>query len=37
MNPQSVDSSDTHGIEQTRWRLDPTRSSVEFHVRHFSA
>lgn len=35
MNTQSVDSPDALGIEQTRWRLDPTRSSVEFHVRHF--
>jgi polyisoprenoid-binding protein YceI len=22
-------------IEHTRWRIDPARSSVEFHVRHF--
>jgi hypothetical protein len=27
MNPQSVDSSDTHGIEQARWRLDPTSTA----------
>jgi polyisoprenoid-binding protein YceI len=35
MNTRSVDLPDTLGVEQTRWRLDPTRSSIEFHVRHF--
>jgi polyisoprenoid-binding protein YceI len=35
MSTQSVDLPDTLGIEQTRWRLDPTRSSIEFQVRHF--
>jgi polyisoprenoid-binding protein YceI len=35
MNTQSVDSPDAPGIQRTRWRLDPKRSSVEFHVRHF--
>ena len=23
------------GIEHTIWRIDPARSSVEFHVKHF--
>jgi polyisoprenoid-binding protein YceI len=32
---QTIDSPDALGVEQTRWRLDPARSSVEFHVRHF--
>jgi polyisoprenoid-binding protein YceI len=32
VNPQVAHSLDA---QQTRWRLDPTRSSVEFHVRHF--
>jgi polyisoprenoid-binding protein YceI len=35
MSTQPVDSPEGPGIDQTRWRLDPTRSSVEFHVRHF--
>jgi polyisoprenoid-binding protein YceI len=35
MNSHSTDPSDVHDVGQTRWRLDPARSSVEFHVRHF--
>ncbi len=35
MTTQPVDSPEHRDLEQTRWRLDPTRSSVEFHVRHF--
>jgi polyisoprenoid-binding protein YceI len=32
---QTIDSPEVLGVEQTRWRLDPARSSIEFHVRHF--
>ena len=35
MNTHRADSPAAVDVEQTRWRLDPTRSSVEFHVRHF--
>jgi polyisoprenoid-binding protein YceI len=38
MNTQSVDSTAaraTGGLATGTWRLDPARSSVEFHVRHF--
>jgi polyisoprenoid-binding protein YceI len=35
MTIQSGDSPDALDISQAAWRLDPTRSSVEFHVRHF--
>ena len=35
MSTQSADLPSALTIEQSRWRLDPTRSSVEFHVRHF--
>jgi polyisoprenoid-binding protein YceI len=27
--------SDARGLATGRWRLDPARSSVEFHLRHF--
>jgi polyisoprenoid-binding protein YceI len=27
--------SDAHGLATGKWRLDPARSSVEFHLRHF--
>lgn len=36
MNSQSTDLSDTPGgLASGTWRLDPARSSVEFHVPHF--
>jgi polyisoprenoid-binding protein YceI len=35
MNSHLANSPDALDLDQTRWRLDPTRSSVEFHVRHF--
>lgn len=36
MNAQSIDSPDVVGRLATgTWRLDPARSSVEFHVPHF--
>ena len=35
MNTHLINSQDTVGVDQGRWRLDPTRSSVEFHVRNF--
>jgi polyisoprenoid-binding protein YceI len=27
--------SDARGLATGKWRLDPARSSVEFHLRHF--
>jgi polyisoprenoid-binding protein YceI len=33
MRPHAVDLIGTPDIETTRWRIDPARSSVEFHVR----
>ena len=35
MNTHLINSQHTVGVDQGRWRLDPTRSSVEFHVRNF--
>ncbi len=36
MNTQSIDSPDEiGGLAAGTWRLDPARSSVEFHVRNF--
>jgi YceI-like domain len=35
MTIQSGDSPNELEISQAAWRLDPARSSVEFHVRHF--
>ncbi len=35
MNTHRADSPAALDVESTRWRLDPTRSGVEFHVRHF--
>jgi polyisoprenoid-binding protein YceI len=35
MNTPLINSQNTVGVDQGRWRLDPTRSSVEFHVRNF--
>jgi polyisoprenoid-binding protein YceI len=35
MTIRSGDSPDALDISQAGWRLDPTRSSVEVHVRHF--
>ena len=35
MTIQSGGSSDALDVSQAAWRPDPTRSSVEFHVRHF--
>jgi polyisoprenoid-binding protein YceI len=35
MNTDSITSPNTPGVDQGRWRLDPERSSVEFHVRNF--
>jgi hypothetical protein len=35
MNDLPADAPGVLDLEQTRWRLDRARSSVEFHVRHF--
>lgn len=34
MTKQADDSHNALDISQAAWRLDPTRSSVEFHVRN---
>jgi polyisoprenoid-binding protein YceI len=35
MSDDVLKSSDPLDVAQAAWRLDPARSSVEFHVRHF--
>ena len=35
MTIQSGESTDALDVSEAAWRLDPARSSVEFHVRHF--
>ncbi len=35
MNTHLANSVNTLGVEEGRWRLDPARSSVEFHVPNF--
>src|SRR5437763_16259537 len=36
MSTQSIPTTDSSGgLAAGTWRLDPSRSSVEFHVRHF--
>ena len=35
MSTSPANAADTPDIRRTRWRIDPTRSSVEFHVRNF--
>jgi polyisoprenoid-binding protein YceI len=35
MNTHLIDSPNTPSVDQGRWRLDPERSCVEFHVRYF--
>jgi hypothetical protein len=35
MSTSTPDHTNTSEIENTRWHLDPTRSTVEFHVPHF--
>jgi polyisoprenoid-binding protein YceI len=30
----TINTTGSPDIERTRWRIDPERSSVEFHVRH---
>jgi polyisoprenoid-binding protein YceI len=34
MSTTHINTIDSPGIQGTRWRIDPQRSSVEFHVRH---
>ena len=34
MSTTPTNTSDGPGIQHTRWRIDPERSSVELHVRH---
>jgi polyisoprenoid-binding protein YceI len=35
MSTDATDSNAIPGVDRTRWRIDPTRSSVEFHVPNF--
>jgi polyisoprenoid-binding protein YceI len=35
MSTNTVPTAGARGLATGRWRLDPARSSVEFHVRHF--
>jgi polyisoprenoid-binding protein YceI len=35
MSTHATDAIDTSSIKTTRWRIDPTRSSVEFHAKMF--
>ncbi len=35
MNTDASDSNDIPDVDRTRWRIDPTRSSVEFHAPNF--
>jgi polyisoprenoid-binding protein YceI len=35
MSTHATDANATSDVGRTRWRIDPTRSSVEFHVRNF--
>jgi polyisoprenoid-binding protein YceI len=34
MSTNATDPSTISDVDRTRWRIDPTRSSVEFHARH---
>src|ERR1700745_152336 len=34
MSTTPVNATDSPDIQHTRWRIDPQRSSIEFHVRH---
>jgi polyisoprenoid-binding protein YceI len=34
MSTTPTNTSDGPGIQHTRWRIDPERSSIQFHVRH---
>jgi polyisoprenoid-binding protein YceI len=35
MSSRVREAHEVHNVEQTRWRLDPTRSRVEFHTGNF--
>jgi polyisoprenoid-binding protein YceI len=35
MSTTPANTADSPDIQQTRWRIDPERSTVEFHVRNF--